>query len=102
MRDREVLSSDGFVSVLVLVHAETGELVERPEFISRGFVYLREASELIEMAQDVIADVVRAHTSGNLTTAIQDALAKLFYNETQRRPMTFAFVREVYGEPVPR
>ena len=102
MRDREVLSSDGFVSVLVLVNAETGELVEPPEFISRGFVYLREASELIEMAQDVIAEVVRTHPSGNLTSSIQDALAKLFYNETQRRPMTFAFVREVHGEPVPR
>jgi ribonuclease J len=102
MRDREVLASDGFVSVLVLVHAETGELVEPPEFVSRGFVYLRDASGLIEMAQDVIADVVRTHTSGSLTTAIQDALARLFYNETKRRPMTFAFVREVHGEPVPR
>jgi mRNA degradation ribonuclease J1/J2 len=54
------------------------------------------------MAQDVIAEVVRTHTSGSLTTAIQDALARLFYNETKRRPMTFAFVREVHGEPVPR
>jgi ribonuclease J len=102
MRDREVLASDGFVSVLVLVHAVTGELVEPPELISRGFVYLRDASGLIEMAQDVIAEVVRTHTSGSLTTAIQDALARLFYNETKRRPMTFAFVREVHGEPVPR
>jgi ribonuclease J len=102
MRDREVLASDGFVSVLVLVNAASRELVEPPEFVSRGFVYLRDASGLIEMAQDVIAEVVRTHTSGNLTTAIQDSLARLFYNETKRRPMTFAFVREMRGEPVPR
>jgi mRNA degradation ribonuclease J1/J2 len=33
--------------------------------------------------------------SVNLTTAIQDALGKLFYTETKRRPMTFVFMREV-------
>jgi ribonuclease J len=95
MRDREVLGRDGFVSVLVLIDSQTGELAEAPEIISRGFVYLREASELIEMAQQLIAEVVATHTKGNLTSAIQDALSKMFYNETQRRPMTFAFVREL-------
>jgi ribonuclease J len=95
MRDRETLGRDGFVSVLVLIDGQTGELAEPPEIISRGFVYLREADELLDMAQDVIANVVTSHQKGNLTVAIQDALSKMFYNETQRRPMTFAFVREV-------
>ena len=95
MHDREILGRDGFVSVLVLIDKETGELIEPPEIISRGFVYLREADELLEMAQEVIADVVATHKKGSLTNAIQDALSKMFYNETQRRPMTFAFVREL-------
>ena len=95
MRDRETLGRDGFVSVLVLIDSETRELVEPPEVISRGFVFLRDASELIEMAQELIAEVVREHKRGSLTVAIQDALSKMFYSETKRRPMTFAFVREV-------
>jgi ribonuclease J len=95
MRDRESLARDGFVSVMVLIDAQTGELAEPPEIISRGFVYLRESSELIDMAQTVVADVIATHKKGNLTVAIQDALSKMFYNETQRRPMTFAFVREI-------
>ena len=102
MRDREILGRDGFVSVLVLIDAKTGDLLEQPEIISRGFVFLREASSLIEMAQDLIAEVVINTRSGNLTTAIQDALSRLFYAETKRRPMTFAFVREVQSEPVKR
>jgi ribonuclease J len=93
MRDREILASDGFVNVLVLIDADTRQLLEPPEIISRGFVFLREASELVEMAQDLIAEVVARHKSGDLTAAIEEALAKLFYNETKRRPMTFAFVR---------
>jgi len=95
MRDREILGRDGFVTALVLVDKDTRELVETPEIISRGFVYLREATNLIERAQDLIEEVVTDHNQGNLTTAIQDALAKMFYNETKRRPMTFAFVREI-------
>ncbi len=95
MRDRENLARDGFVSVMVLIDADTGELAEPPEIISRGFVYLRDADELLDMAESVIENVVATHKKGNLTTAIQDALAKMFYNETQRRPMTYAFVREI-------
>jgi len=95
MRDREILARDGFVNALVLIDADTGELLEPPEIISRGFVFLRDAADLIAMAQSVIADVVRSHKSGNLTIAVQDALSKMFYNETKRRPMVFAFVREV-------
>ena len=95
MRDREILGRDGFVTALVLVDKDTRELVETPEIISRGFVYLREATNLIERAQDLIEEVVTDHNQGNLTTAIQDALARMFYNETKRRPMMFAFVREI-------
>lgn len=101
MRDRETLGRDGFVSVLVLIDAQTRQLAEPPEIISRGFVFWREAGELMTMAQELIAEMVRTHKQGNLTLAIQDALAKLFYTETKRRPMTFAFVREVHGEVVP-
>ncbi|MBN1564218.1 MAG: ribonuclease J [Anaerolineae bacterium] len=97
MHDREILARDGFLTVLVLIDAETGELCETPEIISRGFVFLRDAAEIIEMAQAVVANVVAEHKAGNLTTAIQDALSKTLYNETKRRPMIFAFVREVYG-----
>ncbi len=95
MRDRENLARDGFVSVMVLIDADTGDLAEPPEIISRGFVYLRDADELLDMAESVIKNVVATHKKGNLTTAIQDALSKMFYNETQRRPMTYAFVREI-------
>jgi ribonuclease J len=95
MRDREVLSRDGFVNVLVLIDADTGQLAEPPEVISRGFVFLRDAEELIEMAQQRIAEVVAEFEGTNYARKIEDALSKFFYNETKRRPMVFAFVREV-------
>ena len=95
MRDRETLARDGFVTALVLIDANTNDLIEPPEIITRGFVYVRDAADLIELAQNCIADAVARHTKGDLTSTVESALAKMFYNETQRRPMVFAFVREV-------
>lgn len=95
MRDREILGRDGFVIALVLVDGTTRELLEEPEILSRGFVFLRDASDLIEGAQSLIREIVATTGQGDLTGVIEDSLSKLFYNQTKRRPMTFALVREL-------
>jgi ribonuclease J len=95
LHDREILARDGFVIAVVLIDIETGELFEQPDIISRGFVFLRDSSALIDMAEQTIEQIVAAHSNGSLSNAIQDALSKMFYNETKRRPMVFAIVYEV-------
>jgi ribonuclease J len=95
MRDREILGRDGFLIAMVLINKETGELLEPPEIISRGFVFLRDAAGLIESTQMLIQDVVTSYKGSDLVTAIQDALSKMFYTQTKRRPMVFAFVHEM-------
>ncbi len=95
MRDREILARDGFLIAMILIDKETGELVDEPEIITRGFVFVRDASGLIETAQTLIEEIVGTHEKGNLTVALEDALSKFFYNQTKRRPMIFAYVREV-------
>ena len=96
MRDRETLGRDGFLIAIVLIDKDTGHLVETPEIISRGFVFLRDASELIEGAQRLIEEMVDTHKNGSsLSNDIQDTLSKMFYNQTKRRPMVFAYVHEV-------
>ncbi|NLX11259.1 MAG: ribonuclease J [Chloroflexi bacterium] len=95
MRDREILARDGFVTVVVVLERETGKLIGEPEIISRGFVFVRDANDLLEAAQALVEDVIATYANGDLTTVLQDALSKMFYNQTHRRPMVFAIVREV-------
>ncbi|RMF35591.1 MAG: ribonuclease J [Chloroflexi bacterium] len=98
IRDREMLAEEGFVIVVVPVDARTRRPLAEPEILSRGFVYLREAGGLLENARTQVMKLLRQNgnrSRDELQTAIQNTLSKFFYNETRRRPMTFAVVVEV-------
>jgi ribonuclease J len=94
MRDRERLAESGFFVAVVQVN-QRGQIVGRPEILSRGFVYLEESSALLEGAEEVIAQVV--HTSSGdkaeIGKKLEGALSKYLYAETGRRPMTYAIIK---------
>jgi ribonuclease J len=97
MRDREILARDGFMMVVVNIDSETGELLDEPEIISRGFIYLREADELIDTVKDTVYQSLqnsRQSRNGKRREMLQDSVSKVLYNETKRRPMVFSIINE--------
>jgi ribonuclease J len=94
MREREALARDGIVLVNLRRDRKTGQVVGKPEIISKGFVFVRDAEELMAAARDKIA-AVAAKSNGNVAQKVEDALADYFYNEMKRRPMIFATVIDV-------
>src|SRR6185436_19987262 len=101
MREREALAQDGLVIVNLRVNKH-GQLVEKPEMISRGFVFVRDSEELFETAQTQIASIAeKMNGSGSpeaLRDKVQTKLSDFFYAETKRRPMIFALVNEVAND----
>lgn len=98
LRDRELLGRDGFVIANLTLDRDTRQIIGEPEFISRGFVYLREAQGLMDGAQDVIIDVLTSDGDTSQRTIrrkIEKQLGKYFYSELKRRPMIFTFINEV-------
>lgn len=97
MRDRESLARDGVVVVNAVLDRKSREVLGEPEIISRGFVFLRDAEDLMDSARQTIRRVLtqNPNANGNKYEMIQEALGKLFYSETKRRPVIFAFVNEV-------
>ncbi len=97
LRDREILSQDGFVILVVDVDRRNHKLLGNPEIISRGFVYLREANELLNKIDGTVKGTVKK-ANGNSRRALQESLednvAQLLYSETRRRPMIFSVVNE--------
>jgi len=99
LREREVLSREGFVVAIVRRDPKTGRLIGRPELITRGFTFTREAEELLAGAEELIIETVRsANGEGKsrqaLAHRIQSALADYLYRHTRRRPMIIPVVTE--------
>ena len=97
IRDREILARDGFLIVSVNINRKTKQMVGKPEIISRGFVYLRDANELMQSIESKVKNVLDSNRSANGRTAslLEDGVSELLYNETRRRPMVFSIVNEV-------
>lgn len=102
IRDRRALSSEGMLMVVVSVDRETGQIVAGPEIVTRGFVYAKEATELLDAVRahlrERLADYTDGHQTddwGYLSRQLRDATAQFLYKETRRRPMILPMVMEV-------
>jgi ribonuclease J len=97
MRDREILARDGFLLVSVNVDRKNGNLIGRPEIISRGFVYLRDSDELLNQVNNVVETTLSSmdqRSNGRRRDKLQENIGKMLYNETRRRPMVFTVLNE--------
>jgi ribonuclease J len=97
LRDRHLLSRDGFVVVVMALDEKTGQLVDGPDIISRGFVYVRDSEDLIEEAKERVIELLESGKVHRDTaaTAIRDNLSEFLYQRTRRAPMIFPMVLEV-------
>lgn len=97
IRDREILARDGFMVIAVSVDKKTGKPLGEAEIISRGFVYLREADELLESVKAAVYDTLKHNHSenGKRRELVEQTVGRLLYNETKRRPMVFTILNEV-------
>ena len=94
IRDREILSQDGFVVAAIQVDPQTKRLIGEPQIVSRGFVYMRGSGELIQQAKSVVARAVDEgrRDESAIVDRVRDALQKYLYEETRRRPMIMPVV----------
>ena len=98
LRDRKHLSQDGLIVVVASVDTESGLLLSGPDVVSRGFVYVREAEELMEEIRQIAADVIcrclerRSCDRMELKNALRDDLTKFLYAKTKRKPMVLPVI----------
>ena len=100
MRDRQVLAQDGILLAVLTVDKETGQPLAGPDIISRGFVYMRDAEELLESARERILESfigLNGHASdwSFVKDKIKHTLSEFLYEKTHRRPMILPVVMEV-------
>ncbi|MBU1613467.1 ribonuclease J, partial [Patescibacteria group bacterium] len=101
LRDRQVLAEDGMVVVIATVDSHTGNLVQNPDIISRGFVFLKENKELIEDLRHRVkklvtdSDPLSWADTNNIRNKIRDYVGQFLFTKTEKRPMVLPVVIEV-------
>ncbi|MFQ5574569.1 MAG: ribonuclease J [Terriglobia bacterium] len=101
LRDRQLLSKDGIFIVVLTINEQTGELTQEPDVISRGVVYVRASSELIEQVKKNIKKVLRKTAKEKITDwgvlkyEVRNSLSKFIYGKLQRRPMIIPIIVEI-------
>jgi ribonuclease J len=100
LRDRQILSEDGFVVVMTLVESNSGKVASSPDIISRGFIYLKDNKDLLMNIRKKIRFIIeghdhRGHRDQNLAylkDQIRNQIGLYIFQKTQRRPMVLPVV----------
>ena len=101
LRDRKHLAQDGIIIVAASIDYETGQLIAGPEVISRGFVYVKEAEELIANARKIAEKSLEGCYYNNISDIgaikgkLRDAVSHFVYEQTKRSPMILPVIMEV-------
>lgn len=100
LRDRKHLSEDGLLVVIIAIDKESGVMVSDPDIISRGFVYVKDNSDLMEEAKVVTKKTLSNFKgTGNNWSAIKNRvredLKRFIQKEIKRNPMILPVIIEV-------
>ena len=101
LRDRERLASAGMISIAATVDLISREIVTGPQIISRGFVFVKENEELMEMALSAAEKDMDKFLRSNsydlnaLSAQIRDDISQIMYRQTKRNPMILPIIMEV-------
>ena len=101
LRDRHILAEEGIIIVVLTLDGGSGQVLAGPDIVSRGFVYVRDAGDLMDDAQAVL-NATMDHLMdkgvtdwGKIKQEIKDALGGFVWKETKRRPMIIPIIMEV-------
>ncbi|MGN0471850.1 MAG: ribonuclease J [Lachnospiraceae bacterium] len=100
LRDRQKLAEDGIL-IVVMGLDQANQLVSGPDIVSRGFIYVKEADELIEEARSLIEDKLfqlldrQVSDWGRIKAVTKDTLGEFFWRKTKRKPMILPIIMEV-------
>ncbi len=101
MRDRHRLAEDGMVVVVMPFSSETKTLIAKPEIVTRGFIYVKEAEELMEELMRVTYETVAACETQKITDyaaikgKVKSSVSGYLYKNTRRSPMILPVITEV-------
>lgn len=105
IRDRKMLSEDGLLSAIVTIDKTTLKQIGHPVIISRGFVHMKEQTELTNQISNLVESTVQSRLNeakslniGAIKRSLTKTLNKHIYEKTERNPMIMPVVMVIESQ----
>lgn len=101
LKDREMLSDNGIVIISTTLDRKTKEVLAGPEILTRGFIYVKENSEIISEISRISLEAIKEHLStghleyNKVKNTIRDNVGKYLYKQTECKPMIISIILEI-------
>lgn len=103
LKDRIHMAAEGMFVVVLTVQRGSGRLMTSPDIISRGFIYLRDSEELMNMIRQYLKQKAARSFSGKrvdldvLKKELKDEITHILYDQTRRTPIVIPVINEIGG-----
>ena len=101
LKDRELLSENGIVIICATLDKKTKEIVSGIEVLTRGFIYVKESTDMIQKMKEISLEVINSNISNNyvefnkIKNGIREELGKFLFLETECKPMIITVITEI-------
>jgi ribonuclease J len=102
IRDRQVMAQDGMFVIILTLDRRSGKIINQPDIISRGFIYMKGNDDLIREVKHEVRKLVESKGKEKLEpnwaylrNIIRDEVGEYLYRQTERRPMVLPVIIEI-------
>ena len=101
IKDREMLSNNGIMIISITINKKNKKMLASPEILTRGFIYVKDSTDLINSLKEMITKIVLDNTRNNyieygkVKSSIREELSKYLVNQTGNKPMIITVVQEI-------
>lgn len=102
IRDRKLMAEDGMFVIIITLDRRNGKLINPPDILSRGFIYMKNNDDLIREVKHEVRKLCESKTKEKLEPnwaylrqVVRDEVGDYLFQKTERRPMILPVIIEV-------
>ncbi|MFA5007554.1 MAG: ribonuclease J [Candidatus Izemoplasmatales bacterium] len=106
VKEREFLSQDGFLLIIANIDARERLMLNKPEIVSRGFMYMKDNEEVIKQIETIYQNITAKQFAAKYIDwrvykeSIRDQVADYLYKETKRKPVVIPLIIDTQSDKI--
>ena len=106
IKEREMLSQDGFLLIIANIDARERIMFNEPEIVSRGFMYMKDNEEVISKIEEIYRSVTERQFAARYIDwrtykeSIREEVSRYLFRETKRKPVVIPVIIDTQSDKI--